>query len=96
MEAKGIFVGIDVFKDRLDVAVHLTDVLPAGDVWEVSYDEFRMMQLLSRLKSLEVDIVLLEASGRLELPLVTALGTEEVPVVVVNPRLARDFARAIG
>ena len=48
------------------------------------------------LKGLEPTLVLLEASGGLELPLVAALATEEIPVVVVNPRQVRDFARATG
>ena len=50
----------------------------------------------SRLKILEPAIVVLEASGGLELPLVAALAVEELPVVVVNPRQVRDFARATG
>lgn len=96
MEAEGIFVGIDVSKERLDVAVRTAGVLPSDDGWEVPYDESGTQQLLSQLKSLEVDMVLLEASGGLELPLVAALGTKEVPVVVVNPQQVRDFARATG
>ena len=96
MKTEGIFVGIDVSKERLDVAVHPTDYLPKGDGWEVSHDEVGMRRLLSQLKSLEVDMVLLEASGGLELPLVAALAAEELPVVVVNPRQVRDFARATG
>ena len=53
-------------------------------------------RLVSRLKTLEPVMVLLEASGGLELPLVAALAAEAVPVVVVNPRQVRDFARATG
>ena len=53
-------------------------------------------RLVSQLKSLEPALVLLEASGGLELPLVAALAAEELPVVVVNPRQVRDFARATG
>ncbi len=52
--------------------------------------------MVSRLKPLEPAIVLLEASGGLELPLVAALAVEAMPVVVVNPRQVRDFARATG
>ena len=96
MKTEGVFVGIDVSKERLDVAVHPTDDLPKGDGWEVSNDEVGMTRLLSQLKCLEAEIVVLEASGGLELPLVAALGTEEVPVVAVNPRQVRDFARATG
>ena len=68
----------------------------ADDRWEVSHDEAGVRQLVSRLKTLEPVMVLLEASGGLELPLVAALATEELPVVVVNPRQVRDFARATG
>ena len=91
MEQEVIYVGIDVAKAQLDVAVR-----PTGDRWEVSHDEAGVRQLGSRLKTLEPVMVLLEASGGLELPLVAALATEELPVVVVNPRQVRDFARATG
>ena len=53
-------------------------------------------QLVSQLKALEPVMVLLEASGGLEVPLVAALAADAVPVVVVNPRQVRDFARATG
>ena len=91
MDQEGIYVGIDVAKAQVDVAVRPTD-----DSWEVSYDDAGVRQLVSRLKALEPVMVLLEASGGLELPLVAALATEELPVVVVNPRQVRDFARATG
>ena len=48
------------------------------------------------MKTLEPTMVVLEASGGLELPLVAALSTASLPVVVVNPRQVRDFARATG
>ena len=91
MEAEGIFVGIDVAKVQVDVAARPTD-----DRWTVSNDDAGISQLASRLKDIEPTLVLLEASGGLELPLVAALATEEIPVVVVNPRQVRDFARATG
>ena len=75
----------------MDVAARPTD-----DRWTVSNDEAGISQLASRLNALEPTLVLLEASGGLELPLVAALATEEIPVVVVNPRQVRDFARATG
>ena len=89
MEQEAIYVGIDVAKAQVDVAVRPTD-----DRWEVSHDEAGIRQLVSQLKVLEPAMVLLEASGGLELPLVAALAAEAVPVVVVNPRQVRDFARA--
>ena len=48
------------------------------------------------MNALEPALVVLEASGGLELPLVAALAAEAVPVVVVNPRQVRDFAKATG
>ena len=91
MEQEAIYVGIDVAKAQLDVAVRPTD-----DRWEVSHDDAGVRQLVSRLKAIEPAMVLLEASGGLELPLVAALAAHSVPVVVVNPRQVRDFARATG
>ena len=91
MEQEVTYVGVDVAKAQLDVAVR-----PTGDRWEVSRDEAGVRQLVSCLKALEPVMVLLEASGGLELPVVAALAAEAVPVVVVNPRQVRDFARATG
>ena len=91
MEREATYVGIDVSKDQVDVAVRPTD-----DRWESPNDDEGIRQLLSRLKALEPTLVLLEASGGLELPLVAVLAAEAVPVVVVNPRQVRDFARATG
>ena len=91
MEQEATYVGVDVAKARLDVAVR-----PSGDGWHVSRDEAGVRQLVSRLSTLEPVMVLLEASGGLELPLVAALAAEAVPVVVINPRQVRDFARATG
>ena len=91
MEQESIYVGIDVAKAQVDVAIRPTD-----DRWEVSHDDAGIRQLISKLKTLEPVMVLLEASGGLELPLVAALAAEAVPVVVVNPRQVRDFARATG
>ena len=91
MEQESTFVGIDVAKAQVDVAVRPTD-----QRWAISYDESGVRELVSRLKTLEPALVLLEASGGLELPLVAALASAALPVVVVNPRQVRDFARATG
>ena len=91
MEQEAIYVGVDVAKAQVDVAVR-----PSDDVWVVANDDAGLRQLVSRLKTMEPYMVVLEASGGLELPLVAALAVEELPVVVVNPRQARDFARATG
>ena len=91
MEREAIYVGIDVAKDQVDVAVR-----PTGQRWTISYDEAGVRELVSQLNTLEPVMVLLEATGGLELPLVVALATEALPVVIVNPRQVRDFAKATG
>ena len=91
MEQEEIYVGIDVSKARVDVAVR-----PANDGWMVSNDDAGIRLLVSQLKTLELQMVVMESSGGLELPLAAALAAERLPVVVVNPRQVRDFARATG
>ena len=91
MEQEGIYVGIDVAKAQVDVAVR-----PTGQRWVVSYDETGVGELVSQMEDLSPALVLLEASGGLELPLVAALAAAALPVVVINPRQVRDFARATG
>ena len=91
MEGEASFVGIDVSKAQLDVAVR-----PTGQRWVVSYDQTGIEGLIPQIVDLEPALVLLEATGGLELPLVAALAAAALPVVVVNPRQVRDFARATG
>ena len=91
MEPKSVYVGIDVSKSCVDVAVR-----PNGNVWTISNDEAGILELVSRLKALDPAIVVLESTGGLELPLVAALAAAALPVAIVNPRQVRDFARATG
>ena len=91
MGQAGIYVGIDVAKAKVDVAVR-----PTGERWEVPRDEAGIPQLVSEMKTLGPSLVLLEATGGLEVPLVAALAAAALPVVVVNPRQVRDFAKATG
>lgn len=86
-----LFVGIDVAKDSLDVAVY-----PAGDAFQIAYDEAGIAALIERLHIIEPRLVILEATGGYETLLVAALGTAAIPVAVVNPRQVRDFARSLG
>lgn len=90
-ETGGLFVGIDVSKDRLDVAVR-----PEGRRWEVINDEKGIRLLVGSLKDLRPELIIAEATGGLEIPLVSALAEAELPIVVVNPRQVRDFAKAVG
>ena len=91
MEQEATYVGLDVAKAQVEVAIR-----PTGDRWEISRDEAGIRKLVSRLKTLDPVLVLLEASAGLEVPLVAALAADALPVVVVNPRQVRDFARATG
>ena len=91
MEGEARFVGIDVSKAQLDVAVR-----PTGKRWTLSYDQTGIEGLIPQIVDLEPALVLLEATGGLELPLVAALAAAALPVVVVNPRQVRDFAKATG
>ena len=85
------YVGIDVSKSYLDVAV-----APTGQQWRVSHTEEGLGPLVERLQGLSPALVVLEATGGLELPVVAALAMANLPLVVVNPRQVRDFARATG
>ena len=91
MEQEGIYVGIDVAKARVDVAIR-----PVGDRCVVSNDAAGIAALVIQMQQLNPAALVLEASGELELPLVTALAAASLPVVVVNPRQVRDFAKATG
>ena len=91
MNQEAIYAGIDVAKDRLDVALR-----PSGSAWSVVYDEAGVSSLVSKLQSVEPSAVILESTGGLELPLAGALAAASLPVVVINPRQVRDFAKATG
>ena len=91
MERELTFVGIDVAKARVDVAVR-----PSGDIWCADYDETGVAGLVEQLQALGPNAVVLEATGGLEVPLASALAAGALPVVVVNPRQVRDFAKATG
>ena len=84
-------VGIDVAKAQLDIAVR-----PSGERWAVPNDAGGVVTLVDRLQALHPTLIVLEATGGLERAATAALATAGLPVVVVNPRQARDFARATG
>src|SRR5205823_3365050 len=85
------FVGIDVSKARLDV-----HVLPAGTAFAVANDPGGIAALVARLTPLGCGGIVLEATGGLEVPALAALAAAGLPVSAVDPRQARDFARACG
>ena len=86
-----VFVGIDVSKHRLDVAVR-----PTGEAWQVSHDSRGISGLVERLGELAPQLIVLEATGGLEMALAGELASSHLAVAVVNPRQVRDFARAAG
>ena len=85
------YVGVDVAKDWLDVAQR-----PEGAPWRVSNDERGIAALVERLVQLRPALVVLEATGGMEMPVVGALVIVQLPTAVVNPRQVREFARATG
>lgn len=85
-------VGIDVSKDHLDIAI-----LPAGETDRVTNDAAGHLVLVERLRGLvDLDRVILEATGGYERAAALALADAGLPVVIANPRQTRDFARASG
>jgi transposase len=85
------WIGIDVSKAELDVAVR-----PSGTRWQVRNDSAGIGTLVERCVALAPERIVLEATGGFEIGVAAALGVEQLPVVVVNPRQVRDFARATG
>jgi transposase len=85
------YVGIDVSKARLDVAVR-----PSGEVWTFTNDEAGFATLVQRLEPIAPKLVIVEATGGYQAPLAAALSVARIPVAVVNPRQVRDFGRSTG
>jgi transposase len=85
------FIGIDVAKDKLDVHVR-----PSGEAFGVARDAKGLIDLVERLRMLTPTLIVLEATGGFERTVAAALAAAKLPLVVVNPRQIRDFARAVG
>jgi len=85
------FIGIDVSKDWLDLADAAT-----GETWRLAHNEEEIAALPDQLASKQPALIVLEATGGLEVPLASTLYANRLPVVVVNPRQVRDFAKATG
>ena len=91
METAPLWIGIDVAKAQLDVAIGAT-----GDAYSVSNDEPGIEKLLADLRTRNCGLVVLEATGGFEVSAASALATAGIPVVIANPRQVRNFARATG
>jgi len=91
MAALGVFVGIDVSKDRLDVHVR-----PLGMGFSVGNEAAGHAALIARLRPLRTTRIVLEATGGYERALWLSLSEAGLVAAVVNPRQVRQFARASG
>jgi transposase len=91
MNTPQAFVGIDVAKDRLDI-----DTCPGSGPWHTTNDTQGIEQVVKTMNQLQPALIVLEATGGYERALAAALTIGDLPVVVVNPRQVRDFARATG
>jgi transposase len=86
-----MLIGIDVAKAELVIAAR-----PTGERWTVANDEAGVQGLVRRLRQDAPTLIVLDATGGYELLCVAALAAAGLPVVVVNPRQVRDFAKATG
>ena len=91
MPQLNVFVGIDVAKDHLDVAIG-----PDGEVFRVGNDREGRADLVKRLAALDPEVVGLEASGGYELAVLKSLLKAKLPACRLNPFRVRQFAQALG
>ena len=86
-----MYVGIDVSKEYLDVALR-----PSGEKLRVGNDDAGIAELVARMSAEKPTLIVLEATGGLQTSVVAAMALVPLPVAVVNPRQVRDFAKASG
>jgi transposase len=91
VETTKVSVGIDVSKSTLDIAVHET-----GETWSSNNDSNGGAALATKLELLKATSIVLEATGGFEIVITATLSAADLPVIVVNPRQVRDFAKATG
>jgi len=84
-------VGIDISKAQLDVATGAK-----SDVRSLPYSEDSLTALIEEFRRTSPDLIIVEATGGLERALVAHFAEAALPVVIVNPRQVRDFAKATG
>ena len=85
------FVGIDISKDSLDLCIE-----PENEVLHIAYDDKGITQVAKRLTQVAPTLIVMEATGGLEMRLASELAAKGLPVAIINPRQARDFAKATG
>src|SRR6185437_3271991 len=87
----GIYVGIDVAKDKLDLAQS-----DADDVLQFENNDRGIAQIVARMTQAKPVLIVVESTGGLERPLVTALLEADLPVSLVHPGRVRNMAKALG
>ena len=93
---KETHVGVDVSKRTLDVCILPGAGAPEGESFVAANDQAGVEEILSRIQDAKPKLVVMEATGRYERLCATSIAAAGIPVAVVNPRQARDFAKAIG
>jgi transposase len=86
-----IFIGIDISKTQMDVAIWGND-----KTWEFRNEAEGWQELVEKAKDLNPSLIVVEASGGIEQPIVAELFMEKLPVAIVNPTRVRNFARSTG
>ena len=86
-----VYVGIDVSKIQLDVALGKD-----GEYWQASNDAVGIRKIVERLQVIQPVLIVVESTGGLEVPLITELYTARLPFALVHPGRVREFARSIG
>jgi len=85
------YVGIDVSKTQLDVAIG-----QKGEYWQANNDAVGIIRTVEHLKDLQPALIVVESTGGLEVALITELFAAQLPFALVHPKRVRDFARSIG
>ena len=85
------WVGIDVSKPYLDVYIR-----PIGQALRVSNNHSGIMELTKKLQLIKPELIVLEATGGMELEVAEYLSSQKLAVSIINPRQARDFGKATG
>ncbi len=88
---KKVYIGIDISKDTLDVTV-----FDSEEYWHLNNNIKELHNLAPQLKDLSPTLIVVEASGGLEQPVVRELCKENLPVAIANPTRVRNFARSTG
>ena len=91
MESTEFFVGVDVSKAELEIGI-----IPGSKTWKVSNDSLGVQRLIDDLETLSPRVIVIESTGGYETFVASSLATAQMPVVIINPRNIRSFAKAIG